>query len=69
MKEILIVTRNQYEGISLFVLHAPHFLSSLSNRVLELTLEGVHQFDGGCSEYVARAGQEAPGLLDEHGAT
>jgi hypothetical protein len=30
--------------------------------VLELTRDGVHQFSGGYTEYVARTGQEAPGL-------
>ena len=37
-------------------------LAALSNRVLELTPEGPHQFGGGYTEYVARTGQEAPGL-------
>ena len=51
-----------FEGTMLFVSHDRHFLSALSNRVLELTPEGVHQYGGGYSEYVARTGQEAPGL-------
>ena len=38
------------------------FLADLSNRVLELTPEGIHQYGGGYTEYVARTGQEAPGL-------
>ena len=42
--------------------HDRHFLAALSNRVLELTPEGPHQYGGGYSEYVARTGQEAPGL-------
>ena len=29
---------------------------------LELTPEGIHQYGGGYTEYVARTGQEAPGL-------
>jgi hypothetical protein len=33
-----------------------------SNRVLELTPEGPHQYGGGYTEYVARTGQQAPGL-------
>jgi ABC-type transporter MlaC component len=36
--------------------------AALSNRVRELTPEGGHQFTGGYTEYVARTGQEAPGL-------
>jgi ATPase subunit of ABC transporter with duplicated ATPase domains len=46
----------------LFVSHDRHFLAALSNRVLELTPEGIHDFAGGYTEYVARTGQEAPGL-------
>ena len=46
----------------LFVSHDRHFLAALSNRVLELTPEGVHAYAGGYSEYVARTGREAPGL-------
>jgi len=46
----------------LFVSHDRHFLAALSNRVLELTPEGVHTYGGGYSEYVQATGQEAPGL-------
>jgi ATPase subunit of ABC transporter with duplicated ATPase domains len=46
----------------LFVSHDRRFLSALSNRVLELTPEGINQYGGGYSEYVERTGQEAPGL-------
>jgi len=61
-KEMLIAALAQYEGTMLFVSHDRHFLAALSNRVLELTPEGVHQYDGGYVEYVARTGYEAPGL-------
>src|SRR5213596_2356169 len=61
-KEMLITALSQYEGTMLFVSHDRHFLAALSNRVLELTPDGVHQYGGGYSEYVARTGQEAPGL-------
>jgi ATPase subunit of ABC transporter with duplicated ATPase domains len=61
-KEMLITALSQYEGAMLFVSHDRHFLAALSNRVLELTPEGVHQYAGGYSEYVARTGHEAPGL-------
>jgi ATPase subunit of ABC transporter with duplicated ATPase domains len=61
-KEMLIEALRQYEGTMLFVSHDRHFLAALSNRVLELTPEGIHQYDGGYTEYVARTGQEAPGL-------
>ncbi|MBR0668884.1 ABC-F family ATP-binding cassette domain-containing protein [Roseomonas hellenica] len=61
-KEMLITALAQYEGTMLFVSHDRHFLAALSNRVLELTPEGVHAYGGGYTEYVARTGQEAPGL-------
>jgi ATPase subunit of ABC transporter with duplicated ATPase domains len=61
-KEMLITALSQYEGTMLFVSHDRHFLAALSNRVLELTPDGIHQYGGGYTEYVARTGQEAPGL-------
>jgi ATPase subunit of ABC transporter with duplicated ATPase domains len=61
-KEMLIKALADYEGTMLFVSHDRHFLAALSNRVLELTPEGVHQYTGGYTEYVARTGHEAPGL-------
>ena len=61
-KEMLIAALSEYEGTMLFVSHDRHFLAALSNRVLELTPEGVHQYGGGYTEYVARTGHEAPGL-------
>ncbi|MET0163975.1 MAG: ABC-F family ATP-binding cassette domain-containing protein [Vicinamibacterales bacterium] len=61
-KEMLITALSQYEGAMLFVSHDRHFLAALSNRVLELTPEGIHQYGGGYPEYVARTGHEAPGL-------
>ncbi|TCI00200.1 ABC-F family ATP-binding cassette domain-containing protein [Roseococcus sp. SYP-B2431] len=61
-KEMLITALSQYEGTMLFVSHDRHFLAALSNRVLELTPNGIHQYGGGYTEYVARTGHEAPGL-------
>ncbi|MEI2296908.1 ABC-F family ATP-binding cassette domain-containing protein [Ensifer sp. MJa1] len=61
-KEMLIKALADYEGTMLFVSHDRHFLAALSNRVLELTPDGIHQYGGGYTEYVARTGQEAPGL-------
>ncbi len=61
-KEMLITALSQYEGTMLFVSHDRHFLGALSNRLLELTPEGIHQYGGGYTDYVARTGQEAPGL-------
>ncbi|MDO9412033.1 MAG: ABC-F family ATP-binding cassette domain-containing protein [Pseudolabrys sp.] len=61
-KEMLITALSQYEGTMLFVSHDRHFLAALSNRVLEVTPEGIHQYGGGYTEYVERTGYEAPGL-------
>ncbi len=61
-KEMLITALSDYEGTMLFVSHDRHFLAALSNRVLELTPDGIHQYGGGYTEYVARTGHEAPGL-------
>jgi len=51
-----------FEGTMLFVSHDRHFLAALSNRVLEITPDGAHQYGGGYTEYVASTGREAPGL-------
>jgi ATPase subunit of ABC transporter with duplicated ATPase domains len=61
-KQMLIAALSEYEGTMLFVSHDRHFLAALSNRVLELTPKGIHQYGGGYTDYVARTGQEAPGL-------
>lgn len=61
-KEMLIKALSTYEGTMLFVSHDRHFLAALSNRVLELTPDGIQQYGGGYTEYVERTGQEAPGL-------
>ncbi|SOD96385.1 ABC-F family ATP-binding cassette domain-containing protein [Caenispirillum bisanense] len=61
-KEMLVAALADFEGTMLFVSHDRHFLAALSNRVLELTADGVHQFGGGYTEYVESTGQEAPGL-------
>jgi len=61
-KEMLISALAAYEGIMLFVSHDRYFLAALSNRVLGLTPEGIHDSAGGYMQYVARTGQEAPGL-------
>jgi ATPase subunit of ABC transporter with duplicated ATPase domains len=61
-KQMLIEALSNYEGTMLFVSHDRHFLAALSNRVLELTPEGVRTYGGGYTEYVQSTGREAPGL-------
>ncbi len=64
-KDMLIKALADYEGTMLFVSHDRHFLAALSNRVLELTPSGIHQYGGGYTEYVANTGHEAPGLYSD----
>jgi ATPase subunit of ABC transporter with duplicated ATPase domains len=61
-KEMLITALSRYEGTMLFVSHDRHFLGALSNRLLELTPDGIQKYGGGYTEYVGRTGREAPGL-------
>ncbi len=61
-KEMLIEALKNFDGTMIFVSHDRHFLSELSNRVLELTPEGPLPYGGGYTEYVQRTGREAPGL-------
>ncbi|MCX5569040.1 ABC-F family ATP-binding cassette domain-containing protein [Kaistia nematophila] len=61
-KEMLIAALQDFDGTMIFVSHDRHFLAALSNRVLELTPDGVRQYGGGYTEYVASTGSEAPGL-------
>ncbi len=61
-KEMLVKALAQFEGTLLFVSHDRTFLHALSNRVLEITAEGIHQYTGGYSEYVAQTHREAPGV-------
>ncbi|MFM8858726.1 MAG: ABC-F family ATP-binding cassette domain-containing protein, partial [Methylocystis sp.] len=61
-KEMLIAALINYEGAMLFVSHDRHFLAALSNRVLELSPDDTHFYNGGYKEYVTRSGHEAPGV-------
>jgi ATPase subunit of ABC transporter with duplicated ATPase domains len=59
-KEVLLEALENYEGTMLFVSHDRHFLRAVSNRVLELTPDGIHKYGGGYAEYVEQTGREAP---------
>jgi ATPase subunit of ABC transporter with duplicated ATPase domains len=61
-KDMLIRSLADYEGTMLFVSHDRRFLGALSNRLLEVTPDGVIAYGGGYAEYVASTGREAPGL-------
>jgi ATPase subunit of ABC transporter with duplicated ATPase domains len=61
-KEMLVKALSEFEGTMLFVSHDRHFLSALSNRVLELDGGHARVYGGGYDEYVAQTGREAPGV-------
>ena len=61
-KEMLVDALQDFEGTMLFVSHDRQFLRALSNRVLELTEDGVRTYGGGYTEYVEQSGHEAPGV-------
>jgi len=61
-KEMLVDALRGYQGTMLLVSHDRRFLAALSNRVLELTPDGVLAYGGGYRDYVAQSGHEAPGL-------
>jgi ATPase subunit of ABC transporter with duplicated ATPase domains len=61
-KEMLMKALSSFEGTMLFVSHDRSFLRALSNRVLELSGEGLRLYTGGYAEYVVESGHEAPGV-------
>ena len=61
-KAMLTRVLTEFEGTMLFVSHDRHFLGAISNRVLEVTAEGVRAYGGGYSEYVTESGHVAPGV-------
>ena len=61
-KEMLTKALVGFEGTMLFVSHDRAFLSSVSNRVLELDSGKVRTYGGGYTEYVKESGHEAPGV-------
>ncbi len=61
-KAMLIKALASYEGTLLLVSHDRHFLSKLTNRVLELGAEAPHVYPGSYAEYVVASGHEAPGM-------
>ena len=51
-KEILLKALQNYPGTVLFVSHDHTFINSLATRIIELTPEGVHSFDGNYDGYL-----------------
>ncbi|MBM4360064.1 MAG: ABC-F family ATP-binding cassette domain-containing protein, partial [Deltaproteobacteria bacterium] len=61
-KDMLVKALADFDGTMLFVSHDRHFLSALSNRVLELDGGNARVYGGGYDEYVTQTGREAPGV-------
>jgi ATPase subunit of ABC transporter with duplicated ATPase domains len=61
-KGMLIRALGGYEGTLLLVSHDRHFLSALTNRVLELNPGDPRIFGAGYDDYVVASGHEAPGM-------
>ena len=61
-KQMLIQALAGYEGTLLLVSHDRHFLTALTNRVLELDGGETRLYGGGYAEYVVASGHEAPGM-------
>jgi ATPase subunit of ABC transporter with duplicated ATPase domains len=61
-KQMLIQALAEYEGTLLLVSHDRHFLTALTNRVIELDGGEARLYGGGYAEYVAASGHEAPGM-------
>ncbi len=47
-----------FEGTVIFVSHDRWFVSKLADRIIELKPEGLHDFQGGYDEYLARDGAD-----------
>lgn len=59
-KGMLVRALKDFEGTMIFVSHDRAFLSSLSNRTLELSAGTPRIYGGGYDEYVSQVGYEAP---------
>ncbi|MBW2499578.1 MAG: ATP-binding cassette domain-containing protein [Deltaproteobacteria bacterium] len=56
--EALVSAINAYEGTVIFVSHDRWFVNELATRIVEITAEGVRDFNGRYDEYLARAGED-----------
>jgi ABC-type multidrug transport system ATPase subunit len=56
--EALVDGLRSYEGTLIFVSHDRWFVNELATRVVEITAEGVRDFNGSYDEYLARAGED-----------
>ena len=56
--ESLVQAIQAYDGTVIFVSHDRWFVNQLATRIVEITPDGVQDFNGGYDEYLARAGED-----------
>lgn len=56
--ESLVTALQAYAGTLIFVSHDRWFVSSLATRILEITREGINDFQGGFADYLAASGDD-----------
>ena len=56
--EALVTGLSAYEGTLLFVSHDRWFVSKLATRIVEITADGLNDYDGSYREYVAYCGDD-----------
>ena len=56
--EALVRAVKDYDGTLIFVSHDRWFVNELATRIVEITPEGVRDFNGSYDEYLARAGED-----------
>lgn len=56
--EALVQAVQAYDGTVIFVSHDRWFVNELATRIVEITSEGVQDFNGGYDEYLNRAGED-----------
>jgi ATPase subunit of ABC transporter with duplicated ATPase domains len=56
--EALVQGLEKYEGTLVFVSHDRWFVSRLANRILEITPQGIRDFQGTYDEYLERCGDD-----------
>ena len=56
--EALVSAIKAYDGTLIFVSHDRWFVNELATRIVEITPEGVRDFNGSYEEYLSRAGED-----------
>ena len=54
----MVAAVQAYDGTLIFVSHDRWFVNELATRIVEITPEGVQDFNGGYDEYLDRAGED-----------